>query len=184
MPMQNVVKIHSFVFKILSGNKILTSFKGHNSAMNWRDDKQSQVWCHQYQCKCKIWSKSIKVFPQYWAEMKMLQTDWQTDGPQNSIPLHTSYVVGINTSESELFTDDLFERRLCLGIKTNSLSNRVVDTWNSLLNSVTLKASSVNNAFKSWLNNQWINHRFYKAYHSMFIYWASKLLYHEKDPHF
>ena len=28
------LKIHSFVVKILSGNKIRTSFKGHNSIMN------------------------------------------------------------------------------------------------------------------------------------------------------
>ena len=36
MHMQNLVKIHSFVLKILSGNKILTSFKGHNSVINRR----------------------------------------------------------------------------------------------------------------------------------------------------
>ena len=33
--MQNFVKIHSFICKILSGNVILTSFKGHNSVTNW-----------------------------------------------------------------------------------------------------------------------------------------------------
>ena len=36
MHMQNLVKIYSFILKILNGNKILTSFKGHNSGMNWR----------------------------------------------------------------------------------------------------------------------------------------------------
>ena len=28
---QNFIKIHQFFFKILNGNKILTSVKGHNS---------------------------------------------------------------------------------------------------------------------------------------------------------
>ena len=36
MHMQNLFKIHSFIFKILRGNEILASFKGHNSEMNWR----------------------------------------------------------------------------------------------------------------------------------------------------
>ena len=36
MIMQILVKIHSFVLKILSGNEILTSFKGNNSVTNWR----------------------------------------------------------------------------------------------------------------------------------------------------
>ena len=33
--LQNLVKIHLFILKILSRNKILTSFKGHNSVLNW-----------------------------------------------------------------------------------------------------------------------------------------------------
>ena len=36
MHMQNLVKIHLFVLTILIGNKILMSFKGHNSVTNWR----------------------------------------------------------------------------------------------------------------------------------------------------
>ena len=36
MHVQNLVKIHLFILKILSGNVILTSVKGHNSVMNWR----------------------------------------------------------------------------------------------------------------------------------------------------
>ena len=36
MHVQNLVKIHLFILKILIGNKILTSFKGHNSVPNWR----------------------------------------------------------------------------------------------------------------------------------------------------
>ena len=31
MDLQNLVKTHLFILKILSGNKILTSFKGRNS---------------------------------------------------------------------------------------------------------------------------------------------------------
>ena len=34
MHLQNLVTIHLFILKILSGNEILTSFKGHNSVMN------------------------------------------------------------------------------------------------------------------------------------------------------
>ena len=36
MHVQNFVKFHSFILKILIGNEILTSFKGHNSVLNWR----------------------------------------------------------------------------------------------------------------------------------------------------
>ena len=36
MYLQNLVKIHLFIFKILSGNEILKSFKGHNSVTNLR----------------------------------------------------------------------------------------------------------------------------------------------------
>ena len=34
MHMQNLVKFHLIVLKILSGNEILTSIKGHNSVIN------------------------------------------------------------------------------------------------------------------------------------------------------
>ena len=34
--MQNLVKIHLFILKILSGNEILMSFKGRYSVTNWR----------------------------------------------------------------------------------------------------------------------------------------------------
>ena len=34
--MQNFIKIHLFLLKILSGNVIMMSFKGHNSVLNWR----------------------------------------------------------------------------------------------------------------------------------------------------
>ena len=34
MCMQNLVKFHPLVLKILSGNEILTSIKGHNSVAN------------------------------------------------------------------------------------------------------------------------------------------------------
>ena len=37
MHVQNLVKIHFFVLKLLSGNEILTSFKGHNMVMNGRN---------------------------------------------------------------------------------------------------------------------------------------------------
>ena len=36
MHLQNVIKIHQFVLKILSINKISTSIKGHNSVENER----------------------------------------------------------------------------------------------------------------------------------------------------
>ena len=36
MHVHNLVKIHLFILKILSGNDILTSFKGHNSVTNWQ----------------------------------------------------------------------------------------------------------------------------------------------------
>ena len=36
MHMQNLVKLHQFLLKILSGNEILTSIKGHNSVINLR----------------------------------------------------------------------------------------------------------------------------------------------------
>ena len=34
MHMQNLAKFHKFVLKMLSGNEILTSMKGHNSVIN------------------------------------------------------------------------------------------------------------------------------------------------------
>ena len=34
MHVQNLVKIHLFILKILSGNEILTSLKGRNSVTN------------------------------------------------------------------------------------------------------------------------------------------------------
>ena len=37
MHLQNLVKIHSFILKILGGNEILMSFKGQNSVLNWRN---------------------------------------------------------------------------------------------------------------------------------------------------
>ena len=36
MHVQNLVEFYLFIFKILSGNEILTSFKGHKSVLNWR----------------------------------------------------------------------------------------------------------------------------------------------------
>ena len=37
MHVQNLVKFYQFVLKILSGNDILTSIKGHNSVINlWK----------------------------------------------------------------------------------------------------------------------------------------------------
>ena len=36
MHMQNMVKIHFFILKILSGNDFLTLFKGWNFILNWR----------------------------------------------------------------------------------------------------------------------------------------------------
>ena len=50
-------------------NKILTSFKDHNSGMNWQ------------------------VFPRYWAKMEILQTDGRTDNLKTVYP-HTSYAGG------------------------------------------------------------------------------------------
>ena len=37
MCIQNLVKFCSLVLKILSGNEILRSIKGHNSVANWRN---------------------------------------------------------------------------------------------------------------------------------------------------
>ena len=42
MHVQNLVKIHLFVLKILSGNKILRSFKSRNSVTN------CQKWMFKY----------------------------------------------------------------------------------------------------------------------------------------
>ena len=39
MSRQNLVQIHLVVLKILSGNKILTSMKGHSSVTNLRKQK-------------------------------------------------------------------------------------------------------------------------------------------------
>ena len=36
MHVQNLVKIHLLILKILNGNEILTSFKGRYFVMNWR----------------------------------------------------------------------------------------------------------------------------------------------------
>ena len=36
MHMQNLDKFHQFVLKILSGNEIRTSIKGHNSVINFQ----------------------------------------------------------------------------------------------------------------------------------------------------
>ena len=50
----------------------------------------------------------------------------------------------------------LFKRRSRLNIRKNVFSNRVVDTWNNLPDSV-VEAPSVN-SFKGRLNRHWINH--------------------------
>ena len=39
MHLQNLVKFHSFVLKILSGNEILASIKGHNSVKIVKNDR-------------------------------------------------------------------------------------------------------------------------------------------------
>ena len=44
MHVENLVKIHLFILKILSGNQILMSFKSRNSVMKM-DAKQSQARC-------------------------------------------------------------------------------------------------------------------------------------------
>ena len=36
MHMQNLVKIHLFILRLLGENDILNLFKGHNSVLNWR----------------------------------------------------------------------------------------------------------------------------------------------------
>ena len=46
-----------------------------------------------------------------------------------------------------------FKRRLKLNVRANTLSNRVVNIWNSLPNYVVLAPAL--NIFKSWLNNHW-----------------------------
>ena len=52
----------------------------------------------------------------------------------------------------------LFKRRSRLKIRSNSFSNRVVDTWNSLQEQI-VQAPSLN-CFKSRLNNWWKHHLF------------------------
>ena len=60
---QNFIKMHQFVVKILNGNKIMTSLKGHNFV-----EKLGKILCISnnmdliYQCIYKILSKSCHYF--------------------------------------------------------------------------------------------------------------------------
>ena len=58
---QNLVRFCQFVLKILSGNKILTSFKGHKSiktSNNHKLDFNVDVYT-------KIWSDFVNLFSRY-----------------------------------------------------------------------------------------------------------------------
>ena len=61
MDLPNLVTIHMFILKILNGNEILTSFKGHNSVMYWQKWKLNNpeldvVNINAYY-SCQFWSK-------------------------------------------------------------------------------------------------------------------------------
>ena len=90
--MQMLVKIHSFILKILIGNEILTSFKGHNSAMNWRkrmlnNSKLDVVNINAYETFGQNRSNSSQDI-----ERKRTVTDGQTDGQLKTVSPHISYV--------------------------------------------------------------------------------------------
>ena len=97
---QNLVKIHFFIRKILSGNKILTSFKGLNSVMNWRkwtinNPKLDVVNINAY---VKFGQNSSKFSQDTVRKQKCY--GWTDGQPQKSIPLpHTSNVGYNNNSK-------------------------------------------------------------------------------------
>ena len=64
-----MVKLCPFILKILSGNEILISIKGHNSVTNKNYVYQSQFRSCQF--IYKIWWNSIGLFSSYWAETKL-----------------------------------------------------------------------------------------------------------------
>ena len=95
MHMQILIEIHSFIRKILSGNEIVTSFKGHNSAMNWQ---KSHARCRHVDITISVHMQNlVKIhqnFPKILSGNENVM-DGRTDGqPENSIPPHTSYAGG------------------------------------------------------------------------------------------
>ena len=74
MHMQNFVKIHLFILKILSENEIMTSFKVRNSVMNWQkwtlNNPKLDVQDTEQKQKCygwtDGWTDNLKtVYPPY-----------------------------------------------------------------------------------------------------------------------
>ena len=99
MHMQNLVKIHAFVFKILSGNKILTSIKDHNSGIKlWilthNNPKLDLVNISAYAKFGQI--PSIRSQDIEWDGI----TTWRNDGQPETVYLHTHtlYAAGYNNT--------------------------------------------------------------------------------------
>ena len=84
MHTQNLVKLHPVVLKILSGNEILTSIKGHNSVINVRKLTRNNPNIDLVKMHNQIMSKSINSFYRHWAETKFRKTSWTIKG-QNSV---------------------------------------------------------------------------------------------------
>ena len=61
MHMQNLIKLHWFIHKILSGNEIFTINKGHDSVVNLQKltHNNPSLDLVKVKCLCKIWSNSI-----------------------------------------------------------------------------------------------------------------------------
>ena len=85
MHTQNLVKIHCFILKIFSGNEILKSFKGHNSAMNWQKWMlNNQLEVININAYAKSGQNPSKFFQDI--ERKRKCYGWTDGQPQNSIP--------------------------------------------------------------------------------------------------
>ena len=119
MHVQNLVKTDLFILKIMSGNEILTSFKGRNFVTNWwkwtlNDPKLDVV---NFNACAKLWSKSIYSHSRYWAETKFwshsraitlywIDENWRLTTPSymSSISMHMQNFVKIRSFIRKIFS--------------------------------------------------------------------------------
>ena len=71
--MQNIIKFHWFVHKILSGYKIMTMAKGHNSVMNLQKLMHNNLNLDLVNAYAKFYHIQSNFFTRYPAEMKFWQ---------------------------------------------------------------------------------------------------------------
>ena len=68
MHIQNLIKIHKLIHKLLSINKILTLIKGHNSVKKWPKIMCITTWILYISMHIQILSKFIHLFWRYWGK--------------------------------------------------------------------------------------------------------------------